>query len=232
MDGTANFAACDGTTKALMLSFESLGERCDFGAVQRTFGVEPLGLLRFAFTRFDALIAALEDRFAAVGTAEDTGFELYGDENIVRMKKYGIIFHTFVNQRDLPSQEMQESFRRQQLRRLAFLRDKLIADLEHPQKICIHASEERVSDADMERMFAALGAYGPNSLLYVRPHDSAHPLGSVEKLRDGLFAGYFAGHADFIRGEQPPFPMWHGMCEQVRRLSQVTSSKVLPGEYP
>src|SRR5262249_28443280 len=81
---------------ALMLSFESLGERCDFGAVQGHFGVEPLGLLRFAWAPFDALIAALEDRFEAIGTIEDTEFGRYRDETILRMKKYGMMFHTFV----------------------------------------------------------------------------------------------------------------------------------------
>jgi tetratricopeptide (TPR) repeat protein len=89
----------DATAAAeLMLAFESLGERCDFGAVQRKFGVEPLGLLRFAYTRYDPLLAALEDRFAAVGTEADTSFELFGEENIIYMKKYGVIFHTFVYQ--------------------------------------------------------------------------------------------------------------------------------------
>ena len=74
------------STADLMLSFESLGERCDFGAVQRKFGAEPLGLLRFAYSKYDALIAALEDRLAAIGGVEDTGFELYNDENILIMK--------------------------------------------------------------------------------------------------------------------------------------------------
>ena len=122
----------------LMLAFESLGERCDFGAVQRKFGVEPLGLLRFAFTNFEPLIAALEDRFSAIGTAEDTGFELYKDENIVRMRRYGLIFHTFVYQRDLPTLEKREAFQSWQLQRLVFLKNKLITDLEDfAEDICL-----------------------------------------------------------------------------------------------
>ena len=127
-----------------MLSFESLGERCDFGAVQRKFGVEPLGLLRFAYSKYDALIAGLEDRLAAVGSVEDTGFELYNDENILIMKKYGLVFHTFVDQNELATEEKRDRFRQQQRRRLGFLRDKLVADLEEPQKIYIYSSEERV----------------------------------------------------------------------------------------
>ncbi|HYM73489.1 MAG TPA: tetratricopeptide repeat protein [Stellaceae bacterium] len=210
------------STPDLMRTFESLGERCDFGAVQRRFGVEPLGLLRFAFSRLDPLIEALDDRFQAVGTVEDTGFELYNDENILYMKKYGIVFHTFVSQKELPTQKKRDEFRRQQRRRLVFLRDKLVADLEDPQKIYVYATEERASDTDVARLFGALCAYGANSLLYVRPASGNRPEGTVEVLEDGLYAGYFPRLADFLAGEQPPFELWRRMCERTYRLAKAT----------
>jgi tetratricopeptide (TPR) repeat protein len=203
----------------LMLSFESLGERCDFGAVQRHYGVEPLGLLRFAFSQYEALMRALEDRFSVVGTVEDTGFELYKDENILVMKKYNLIFHTFVSQKELPTPQKREAFRLQQRRRLAFLKDKLVSDLEDPQKIYVYSTEERAADADTEKLFAALRAYGPNTLLYVRPADDGHPAGTVEKRKDGLFIGYFTGMADFVAGNQPPFEQWRELCERTYRFT-------------
>lgn len=198
----------------LMLSFESLGERCDFGAVQRRYGVEPLGLLRFSYAPFDALIAALGERFAAIGTVEDTGFERYQDETILRMKKYGLIFHTFVSQKDLRTPERIAAFREQQRRRLVFLKRKLIDDLEEPQKICVYTSDERTSDADAARLFAALRAYGPNALLYVRPADARHRLGTIEILGDGLYIGYYPGLADFVAGQQPDFDVWRELCRR------------------
>jgi tetratricopeptide (TPR) repeat protein len=205
---------------ALMLRFESLGERCDFGAVQRSFGVEPLGLLRFAWSRLDNLIAALEDRFAAVGTVEDTAFERFRDETIVRMQKYELIFHTFVENVHELSAEKQGAFRQQQRRRLVFLKDKLIADLEEPQKIWVYATEEYTAEKDVARLFAALRAYGPNSLLYVRPAWPGHPSGTVEMVEDGLYAGYFPGIADFVGGQSPPFELWRRLCLRTHRLAQ------------
>ena len=205
----------------LMLAFESLGERCDFGAVQRKFGAEPLGLLRFAFTKFEPLMAALADRFSAIGTAEDTDFELYKDENIVRMRKYGLIFHTFVYQRDLPTLEKRAAFQSQQLRRLVFLKDKLITDLQDSQKIFLYSTDGRNSDANVGRLFSALQDFGPNSLLYVRPSCDGHPVGTVEQLDDRLYAGYFPGLADFVSGAQPPFELWHQLCEQTYRLTRL-----------
>jgi len=211
------------STAELMLSFESLGDRCDFGAVQRNFGVEPLGLLRFGYTKYEALISALEDRFAAVGTVEDTGFELYNDETILIMKKYGLVFHTFVHQTELLDDEKRNRFRQQQRRRLSFLRDKLIGDLEDPQKIFLYASEERVADADVTGLFKALRVYGPNSLLYVRPATETCPAGTVKALGDGLYAGYFSGLVDFVRGDQPPFELWRQLCERTYRLARAAS---------
>jgi tetratricopeptide (TPR) repeat protein len=208
------------STADLMLSFESLGERCDFGAVQRKFGVEPLGLLRFAYSKYDALIAGLEDRLTAIGSVEDTGFELYNDETILIMKKYGLVFHTFVEQNELPTEEKRNLFRNQQRRRLSFLRDKLVADLEEPQKIYIYSSEERVSDADATRLFRALRAYGPNSLLYLRPATDTRPEGVVETLEDGLYVGYFDALADFVSGNQPTFALWRQLCERTYRLAR------------
>ncbi len=35
------------TLQDLMLQFESLGQNCEFGLVQRRAGADPLGLLRF-----------------------------------------------------------------------------------------------------------------------------------------------------------------------------------------
>ena len=203
MSGAKPAADREISTAELMLAFESIGERCDFGAVQRKYGVEPLGLLRFGASKYDALLAALADRFAAIGSVEDTGFELYNDEIILIMKKYGLVFHTFVDQNELATEEKRDRFRQQQRRRLSFLRDKLIADLEEPEKIYVYSSDERVSDADVSRLFGALRVYGPNTLLYLRPATKTHPEGTVEPMGDGLYVGYFDRLVDFVGGSQP-----------------------------
>jgi hypothetical protein len=211
------------STSALMLSFENIGEHCDFGSVQRHFGVEPLGLLRFAWSRLDSLRAALEDRFDVVGSVEDTAFEGYGDETILRMKKYELIFHTFVYRMAQEPLGKREAFYEQQRRRLLFLKDKLIADLEDPQKIWIYSTNERISDQDAARLFGALRAYGRNSLLYVRPAQSDRPEGRVETLEEGLYAGYFPGLTSFIDGDQPPFELWRELCLRTYRLATAGS---------
>jgi tetratricopeptide (TPR) repeat protein len=219
----------------LMLSFESLGERCDLGSVQRHYGVEPPGLLRFGFSPLDELIAALEDRFTAIGTAEDTEFATSDqDEAILKTKKYGLMFHTFISKNQmaisfgdgelkiwrLDTPKRREAFEEQQLQRLIQLKDGLISDLECSRKIFAYSNDERTSEDDAARLFATLRGYGPNSLLYVRPADAAHPEGTVTRLRDGLYLGHYPGLTDFVAGGQPPFEVWLQLLQRTYRLAR------------
>jgi hypothetical protein len=50
----------------LMLRFEALGQNCEFGVVQRHYGAEPLGLLRFSSTPLHLLVAALNNDLAVL----------------------------------------------------------------------------------------------------------------------------------------------------------------------
>jgi tetratricopeptide (TPR) repeat protein len=219
----------------LMLSFESLGERCDLGSVQRHYGVEPPGLLRFGFSPLDELIAALGARFETIGAAEDTEFETSEqDEAILKTKKYGLMFHTFISKNQmavsfgggelkiwrLDTPERRASFRQQQRDRLIFLKDGLIGELEKSQKIFAYSNDERTSEDDAARLFAALRAYGPNSLLYVRPADAAHPEGTVTTLRDGLYLGHYPGLTDFVAGGQPAFDVWRQLLQRTYSLAR------------
>jgi tetratricopeptide (TPR) repeat protein len=220
---TADDVEDDISPKALVLSFENIGERCDFGAVQRHFGVEPLGLLRFAYSPLDSLVTALENRFDVIGSVEDTGFELYGDETILRMKKYELIFHTFNYQIAQESAEKRDAFFQQQRRRLLFLKNKLIVDLEEQEKIFVYSTAKYTFDEHAARLSAALRTYGPNSLLYVRPASPDHPDGTVEVLGAGLYAGYFPGMTNFAEGAQPPFEIWRQLCARTYRLAKAGS---------
>lgn len=202
----------------LMLSFESLGERCDFGAVQKYCGAEPLGLLRFANVPIDRLIAALDDRFAAIGTVEDTMFLPHTGEYMINTRRYAITSHTYVMTKDLPTEKSRERFFAKQRQRLSFLRDKLIADLENAEKTFVYASFVQQPDAEIDRLFGAMRNYGDIRLLCVQPADANHPDGSVGISREGLLVGYIQRFADFPGGEQPPVGSWLALCRNASRL--------------
>ncbi|HWB48789.1 MAG TPA: twitch domain-containing radical SAM protein [Stellaceae bacterium] len=205
--------------RELMLRFESLGQRCDFGVVQRNYGAEPLGLLRFANVPFEHLTAALDDGFAAVNEPHAVVFETYAGELVGTLRRYAITFHTHVYEKDLVSEADRQRFLTQQQQRLVFLREKLIADLENAEKIFVYANFEPLSDADFAKLFAAVRRYGAGRLLCVRPADAEHPDGTVERLRDGLFIGYLRLFADFGAGELPQHDSWRAICARTYLLA-------------
>jgi tetratricopeptide (TPR) repeat protein len=236
--GTASPDAAPGETSIteLMLAFEGIGERCDLGAVQRRYGTEPLSLLRFGFAPFDGLITALEERFAAIGTKEDTKFESHEDETILTSNRYGMHFHTFVSKSEmavsildgelkvwrLNTPERLEAFRDHQRQRLITLKNRLIEEFEKPQKILVYANDERPAEDDAETLFSALRRYGPCTLLYVRPADAAHPAGTVTAMGNGLYLGSYGGLTDFVGGAQPDFDMWRQLLQHAHRLARET----------
>lgn len=55
-----------GNNESLVARFESLGDNCEFGFVQRRSGVEDGGLLRWAVSPPEALLKAIRSRFSGV----------------------------------------------------------------------------------------------------------------------------------------------------------------------
>jgi hypothetical protein len=92
----------------LLMGFESLGDNCEFGLVQRIGGVEPLGLLRFAGihlpveVRLQRLIDGLIKGFEGVGSADSISVSLEGApgrrEYIVSESRYKLRYHTFISE--------------------------------------------------------------------------------------------------------------------------------------
>jgi tetratricopeptide (TPR) repeat protein len=225
-DGTDR-AALDGSGQgglaALFLRFESLGATfggCEFGTVQRHFGAEPIGLLRWGNMQVAGLSAALQARFAGLGEPEFTRVleqDVGGNvcEYFIADERYHFWAHTFIRTDEAP----RERVYRQTLRRLAFLRDKLIEDLENAEKIFVFKLPDAVSREEIEDLFAMLRTYGPATLLCVSLADEDHPGGSVEMLRPGLFMGrvgmWGSARDDAMRGVD--FSAWRDVCVEVAR---------------
>jgi hypothetical protein len=172
----------------LLLHLESLGCDCELGMIQRAFDAEPLGLLRFGTTPLPSLLAMLEARFEKLGAPEYTEAEPdHLNEYIVYDTAYGSSRHTWINKAALSPEQLLA----RELKRIAFLKRKLLLDLEEGEKLFVFKDHEPRPQQDMLRLLHALRRYNPrNALLWVAPHDEWHPSTMVECVQDGLIKAY------------------------------------------
>lgn len=180
----------DPETRDLVLGFESIGENCEFGLMQRRFEAEPLSLLRWASVNPVRLIRLLESKFEGIGEPGRTILTRSSwGEYFLRDKEYGGGFHTWIN--DCGPDE--GAFLRKQEKRLSWLRDKLVADLQSGSKGLVYKVRHRASDEEISRIFALLQDYGPNRMLCVRVADKPR---KAERLDVGLTQAFISRHGD------------------------------------
>jgi hypothetical protein len=170
----------------LIMQFESLGENCEFGLVQRYYNAEPLGLLRFAATSQAMLLEALKTRFAGVGEPEYTTLTANPGEYVTGDRRYGMASHTFINPRSVTA----EALFPKQCKRLTFLRNKLLNDLASGEKIFVVLATAGSTEDTARELHAAIRSYGPARLLFVRAHVAGHEASSLDVAEDGLMFGY------------------------------------------
>jgi hypothetical protein len=200
----------------LMLRFESLGENCEFGLVQRRCGAEPLGLLRFASAPLPPLLAALHARFDGLGAPETLGVELSpnGREYMIRDSAFGFHWHAWV----LAGEKTPDEIRDREARRVPFLIRKLTEDLEAGEKLFVYHGIDPLSGAHARALTRALRLYGRPTLFWVELADQAHPSGTVEWISEGLLKGYIDRFAPSADAHDFATDSWIALCRQAHAM--------------
>ena len=200
----------------LMMRFESLGQSCEFGLVQRRCEAEPLGLFRFASAPLPKLLAALNADFAGFGEPDALDIELSGGEYMVNDKRFGLLYHAWVR----PGEMTPEDVHTREVRRLPLLIRKLREDLSEAEKIFVYHGMGRLGGADALPLAAALRHYGPNTLLWVELADRDHPAGTVEWAGAGLLKAYIDRFAPSENAHDLSLDCWIAICRTAWRLQQ------------
>jgi hypothetical protein len=195
----------------LMLEFESLGENCEFGLVQRRCGAEPLGLLRFASAPLPKLLRALQNRFEGMGRPENVEVQVSGNgrEYMVLDKVYGFLYHAWV----LVGEKTAEEVAAREVKRVPFLIRKLIEDLEGGHKIFVYHSMSEVEPGDIQELASAIRKYGTSTLLWVNLADTENAVGSVKCEADGLLIGHVDRFAPGEDAHDLSLDAWTAMCK-------------------
>jgi len=200
----------------LMMQFESLGENCEFGLVQRRCGAEPLGLLRFASAPLPVLLAGLRARFEGLGDPGEIDIQISENqqEYLVVDKRFGFLYHPWV----LVGEAEPEDIRQREVKRLPFLRRKLLEDLDEAHKIFVYRGMRQQPQVLIMRLVEALRVYGPAELLWVTLHEGEHPPGTVEAVAPGLLKGYIDRFAPGENAHALSLECWTTLCRNALAL--------------
>ena len=210
----------------LAASFESIGDNCEFGLVQRKCDTEPLGLLRFSGSLSHDVVRGIEQEFEGIGDPADITPKLEGNggrrEFMIHERKYGLVYHTFVYEGDRTIDLM----RQQESTRLKFLRRKFIEELDAGEKIFVFKRGTPVPESEILPLFMALNRRRSNTLLWVVPEEPDRPCGTVEVLMNGLLKGYIDRFAPADNAHDFSFDAWVRICVHSFLLNRMMRVRV------
>jgi tetratricopeptide (TPR) repeat protein len=215
-ESVAPVAADHDAERDFFLGFESLGANCEFGFVQRRFGAEPISLLRWSAIDPDELVRSLDAGF--VGLGDEAYFSVFPGWNHqwdARDSRY-FTYHTYIGVEEAGAEQVARTARR----RMAFMRDKLLADLAAGEKIFVYKEWKfRMTEAQILAISQSLRRHNPaNRLLAVRLFDAAQPAGVVRLLTPQTAVGAIEVDARQAVLEEVPVESWRAICREAAAL--------------
>ena len=202
---------------SLMLGFESMGENCEFGLVQRKLGAEPAGLLRFSSAPLPKLLEALHSGFAGMGEAGSLVIEAAPGEYMVYDRRFGFRYHAWVKLGAQPP----EAIIAREMRDLPLLIERFRGDLASGQKIFVYHGMDPLSEDDARRLLAAMHLYGRSTLLWVELADRDHAPGSVVQVAPYLLKGHIDRFAPGSNAYDYSLQCWVALCRRAVEMKHV-----------
>ena len=205
------------TDTELFTQFQSIGDNCEFGLVQRRFQAEPVSLLRWNSISLPSLIEALLQDFAGLGDPETTELIVgQNDEYVLLDRRYAMAMHTFLK-KDRISETADELYVKMR-RRQAYLGRTLLEDLAGSDQVFVFKSIHNRGVDDARALHAAMGRHGRSPLLFAVEADAGRPARSVETVAPGLFIGAVSHFSRPGEGwDHLAFDDWRAVCGEVLR---------------
>ena len=210
----------------LVLQFESLGQNCEFGLVQRQCQAEPLGLLRFSSTPLPQFLRALEAHFEGMGSPDSIHVDLStnGREYMVRDSRFGFLYHAWVSAGEMDPKDVA----RREARRVPFLVRKLVEDLQSGEKTFVFKGMGAMAEEEVLPLAMAIRRYGANTLLFVTLSDAEHKGGTVRARGPGFLVGRVDRFAPGDNAHDLLLGQWVKVCREAYRLHLATGGPAPP----
>ena len=203
--------------------FESLGHNCEFGQVQRQYGLERPGLLRHANITFDDLLQLLATDFAGIGEPEYTKLRVNDTgEYLIDDTRYGLGMQTFTGADRVAADRMAQDAQRN----LTFLVRQLREDLRAPERIFIRANRSPEPVERILMLHSALPRYGQATLLAVEECADPSRIGRAEWLAPGVLRGWIERFTTY----DTRFEQWLEVCRNARALRTAPAAGPIAAE--
>ncbi|TNC13295.1 hypothetical protein FF100_10780 [Methylobacterium terricola] len=216
--GRAPAAPAGLTAASLLGAFESLGDNCEFGIAQRYAGVDPLGLFRLSSAPIADLTHAVETRFAHYGAPGDIEVRVgAGGYLFCHSRAYAFAYHTG----DTAPRVRPADILDREIRRVAYLKERLLADLAEGDKILVRKGPPGETEAAVRRLLAGLRAIGPVTLLRVCAAETVVPgqgHGAVSWRGEGLMQGVLPHFAPYAAATDADLEGWLAVCGRAYAL--------------
>ncbi len=217
----------------VMRQFESLGDTCEFGFVQRHFGIEPISLLRWAGAPLPGLVQALQARFAGLYRREDL---MVIDGGSVLDMKYDLRFHAGPYAQDGGSgrraarwdAEALAAHAREQ-RHIGFLLRTTLDTLAGRSKIFVYKTNAGVTAEEALQLKAALDLYGFQRLLCVMPPGSGEVAGQARLVAAGVKLAGISRFAPYTCQDDVDAECWLSVCRSALGEGWGDEAAVAPG---
>jgi hypothetical protein len=222
--GDAGFCRADrgsfnrDTLKSIFVDFQSLGEDCEFGMMQRRVAsAGSIGLFRFGYVNLYSVLHGLEQGFAGIDAEQDVAVMVNRDspdlEYFGYHIKYRFGYHTGITEADMTSARL----RTKQRARLAFLASRLMEDIRGGHRLLVIKRKVPIEVEEMAQLAVTVRRIGPSTLLWVGPEEFGRPAGSVERLSETLLRGYI-GWIDESPMRNTDLASWSKVCVAAHRL--------------
>jgi hypothetical protein len=207
----------------LVSRFESLGNNCEFGLLQRYCGLERLDLLRFNFTPLETLISGLNCSFSDLALEGQVTVSFENKQWMVRESVYGFYYHTYNRDPDYDPDRLLA----QQIRWLRRMAAKFIEQVQVGDRIYVRKGEKSDQRDKIEALADALRRHGPATLLWATVADDTNAAESVKRVSDHLIKGHLKSFAHYQTATDFDVLPWLRLLRKTLALHSPNQGSVL-----
>lgn len=202
--------------------FESIGENCEFGFVQRALGHEVSSLLRWTFLDSTAAtVAGIATSFANVFEFEN--LEPAAEGTMVRDRVHGIAFHTAMRAERTRSglvfvapEAERRAIHAEESEKLLHLQEKFDRSIRAADRIYVAKRGTGLTFSEAEALSSAIGARGGGVLLYVTPAGVGKQPGTARLIHDRLAHGIVERFAPHDQADDVALASWEAVLLAAR----------------